>query len=217
MFIADDLAAGLVVLGLMAYKKFTSKPQSPTIEGGKKTSDRKIFVFGNKQSGKTTLLKAIGASLPEGATSIVSEKYDSFSVKNKDGISLTVLAGTDVNGDETNINNGKILKLLKENDRFIYTFDESLFLDAKNRVYKNMVIAHIGIIYDFATSTNTLERVRIVGTHVDKCINNRELTKEQVSNIFSAKVYFEKFKSQFSQHNLTDEKEKQDIINEIFE
>lgn len=221
MFGVDDT---LIAVGVwMIYEKIKdiindgSKSPDPAPKPEPPHISKKIFVFGNRQSGKTTLLKALGASLPEGATSIISEKYDSFSVRTKNGTNLTVLAGTDVNGDKRNIDDGKLLKLLEDNDRFIYTFDESVFLDPEKHEYKNMVLAHIHHIYDYATKTNTLDRVKVIGTHVDKCANNREMTKEQISNIFATKCYFEKFKTQFFQHNLTEENEQQDLINEIFE
>lgn len=142
---------------------------------------RSISVLGLNGAGKTSLLRALGAKLPDTTTTgtLRVETYQSFKIK-VNGEDARIKKGEDIGGGESFITTDKSTEesdlqiIVRTKDIILYLFDVNAFIEEPEgyNQYRQDNLARLNIIFQAAEEKQKTGSIKLFATHKNEFVNN---------------------------------------------
>lgn len=165
-----------------------------------------ICLLGMKGSGKTTFLNNLREINSKLGTE--NKKYDSFSLKLKNGKTITINKGEDIGGGKNFMTDYK--SLIKESDVVFYFFQINKYIEDID--YKRECNSRLSFIKDDIEG----KKIILIASHSDHSNLSKINLFDEIENLVKGKNYSNLFGNNFNVTNLTSKEDFDLLIQKIF-
>lgn len=207
-----SLLAGAAALGLGTTAAVVGAVVAGTaggVLGGTLFDDKdekSICLLGMKGSGKTTFLNNLREINLTQRTE--NKKYDSFSLKLKNGKTIIIKKGEDIGGGKNFMTNYK--PFIKESDIVLYFFHINKYIEDVE--YMRECNSRLSFIKDDVDGKQTI----LIASHSDRSNRSENNLTNEIENIVRDKNYSNLFGNNFYVTNLTSKKDFDSLFEKIF-
>lgn len=214
------LSTILTITAIQALKELANKIQERSTPSAK--YEISLAVLGNKGSGKTSLLSALGANVASGAATLKETIYDAFRITTQKEDHI-ITRGFDIGGSSTFLESkveGKyvIENLIKNNDIIIYLIDINEFIKEGYNPCQEDDLARLSHLVEVSKKCNKKNNIHVFATH--KNLFNKNGGDEAVAkSIIEDIVEYSSFADLFRNLRFietTDKESVRTVINKIF-
>ena len=175
------LATGLAgLVGVRAHSLF-------------KKEKNKLGILGMPRAGKTRFLCNLRGE-PYIGKQTEKEQYEPFTYTKRDGKKIAIDKGEDIGGTDQYIDEYE--RIINESDVIFYFLNIYKYLYGNNIDYVRYCNMRLELIYGFIQNpNNSINKVVLVGSHIDRCNESREKVVKEFYKKVENKQYYPMLKN----------------------